>query len=315
MKAFAMTGFGGNEVMQLIELDIPTPTENEALIKIYYAGVNPVDWKIRQGYLKNYFPHVFPMVLGRDVAGVIVKVGKNVTQYKVGDFVYANVKSADKTYGGYAEYIALDQDTLSLVPKNIDSAQAGGLPLVALTAWQAITDRIKANKGDSILILGGASAVGAMAIQFAKLNGLVIYTTASKASHDYVTSLGANFVYDYKHDYVDQLPPLDCLFDCAGGEALNAPLVKLKNKAKLVTIVGGLSEASSALLKEKNVSMDFIMTNSNGAQLKEISNLIEQNRVQPLPVSEYPFDKIGQALTDNQTGRVKGKLVINIAGI
>lgn len=315
MKAFAMTSFGGNEVMKEINLEIPEPNENEVQVKIHYAGVNPIDWKTREGYMKNFYPHTFPMILGKDASGVVTKIGKNVQNFKVGDVVYSNTNKADRTVGAYAEYITLDENIVAHAPGNISLAEAASVPLVSLTAWQALFDTIQLVKGKAILIHGGAGAVGGIAIQLAKLYGATVYATANIAQHDFVKSIGADVVLNYEDANYSTLikQDIDAAFDCAGGNSVGKSIEIVKSHGMVVTIVGGITEDLQQEANKKNIALKMMITTPNGDQLDKIKSAIEENKLRLSPIKEFAFGQIPEALTASQSGTLKGKAVISIA--
>src|ERR1700733_2368139 len=190
MKAMVIEKFGHEEQLHLGDIPTPLPSDNEVQIQVLYSAVNPVDWKIREGLMKNFLPHEFPLILGWDAAGIVKAIGKNVKKFKVGDEVFAYCRKPIVKWGTYAEYVCFDADNIALKPNNINFAEAAAIPLAGLTAWQALFDFAKLKKGESILIHGGAGGVGSFAIQFAKHAGAKVITTASKQNHDYVKKLG-----------------------------------------------------------------------------------------------------------------------------
>ncbi|MSQ77514.1 MAG: NADP-dependent oxidoreductase [Nitrospiraceae bacterium] len=171
MKAITIEKFGGPEVLKMNTVPTPIPLDNEVRIKISYAAINPVDWKIREGHLADMIPHHFPLILGWDLAGVIDSVGRNVKLFKVGDKVYSYARKPEVQWGTYAEYITLDESMVSLIPKSLTEEQSATIPLVGLTAWQALHDFSQIKEGMTVLVLGGAGGVGGFAIQFAKAAG------------------------------------------------------------------------------------------------------------------------------------------------
>jgi len=314
MKAFAITGFGGNEVMKEIDIAIPEPAENEVQVRIRYAGINPIDWKIREGYLKALFQHKFPMILGKDASGVITKIGSNVKKFKVGDTIYSNTRKADVTSGSYAEYITLDENIVAHAPGNIPLAQAASVPLVSLTAWQALFDNIHLSSGKTILIHGGAGGVGSLAVQLAKLQGAIVYTTAHITQHDFVKSIGADYALNYEEENyefkIDR--KIDAVFDCAGGNSLKKSVQIVKSGGIVVTIVGGVTPEIQQEAHVKEIALKLMFTMPNGEQLGKIKSLIEENKLSLPPIKEFTFNQITQALNDVQKGTVKGKCVISI---
>ena len=200
MKAIIINGFGGADGLQMAEVPTPTAQADEVLIRVAYAGVNPVDWKIREGMLEGLFEHRFPLILGWDAAGTVAAVGTAVTDFKVGDKVYAYCRRPIVQWGTYAEYLAMESSAVAPIPANLTFAQAAAIPLTALTSWQALFDAGQLKAVQSVLIHAGAGGTGGMAIQFAKHAGGTVFTTASAGNHEYVRSLGADHVIDYQRE-------------------------------------------------------------------------------------------------------------------
>jgi len=196
MKAFTISRYNKEDSLQLVDLPEPILKENEILVEIHSASVNQLDAKIKTGEFKLLLPYKFPLVLGHDVAGIIIKVGSNVTQFKVGDEVFA--RPADFKIGTFAEYIAIHENDVALKPKNISMEQAASIPLVALTVWQAFVEKAKLKKGQKVFIQAGSGGVGTIAIQLAKHLGATVATTTSADNFELVKNLGADIVIDYK---------------------------------------------------------------------------------------------------------------------
>src|SRR3989344_1469278 len=219
MKAIQINGYGDNSVVALNEKATkPKVSAGEILVEVSSAGVNPVDWKIREGYLKGMIPLAFPATLGSDFSGVVAEVGEGDTSVKQGDEAYGmdNVM----TGGSFAEFIVVDATALSLKPTRATHAEAASLPLVGLSAWQALVEQINIRKGQKILVHGGAGGIGTIAIQLAKHLGVYVTTTASQKDIDYVKGLGADEVIDYQNvRFEEKLKAYDAVFDTAGGEA------------------------------------------------------------------------------------------------
>ena len=315
MKAIAYSEFGDVDQLKLIEVETPVAGDNQILMKIEYTSVNPVDWKIRKGFLKDLLPHKFPLIPGWDACGVVESVGAKVTDFKVGDKVYAYCRKPEVQWGTYAEYIALDADVVAFAPSNISSAQAAALPLVGLTAWQALFDFCKLKKNQTVLIHAGAGGVGSLAIQFAKHIGAEVITTASEQKHSFVKELGAKLVIDYRKDdfekiIKEQYPEgIDAVFDLVGGETQAKSFNVLKKGGSLVSIVDAPDEA---LAKEKAVNSGFVFVEPSRAQLTEIKNLVEESKLLMPPLQEFSLEQAKEAQQLNENGGVVGKIVIRI---
>lgn len=315
MKTMAINAFGEVDSIQMIELDKPQPASNEVLIKISYAGVNPVDWKICLGAIKDLLPHQFPVVLGWDAAGTVDSVGDAVSGYQVGDSVYAYCRKTTVQSGTYAEYIAVDANALAKVPAGITLQQAAGIPLVALTAWQSLFDFADLKAGQTVLIHAGAGGVGSIAIQLAKWRGAYVYTTASAANHAYVKSLGADVVIDYnEHDFVSVMKRcepggVDVVYDTVGDDIQIRSFEVVKKGGVLVSIVAPPAEDKA---QQYSIKAGFVFVAPNTQQLQKLSELIEQGVVKPVETQVMPLEQAVSALQQIQTRHVRGKIVLAV---
>jgi NADPH2:quinone reductase len=315
MKAMVIDHFGNVDTLHFQEIPTPKPSGNEVQIQILYTSVNPVDWKIREGLLKGRFPYEFPIILGWDAAGIVTEVGKNVKKFKVGDEVFAYCRKPIVQWGTYAEYICFDAEHVALKPKNISFAQAAAIPLAGLTAWQALFDFAKLKKGETILIHGGAGGVGSFAIEFAKFGGAKVYTTASKKNHPYVKERGADVCIDYKtQDFVAEIHKLepngvDIVFDTVGKDTLRKSLELLKPGGRLVSII---EQMDPKIVQQRQIQFGFVFVSPNGSQLKQIADLIEQQKVTPPHIQEMNLREAGKAQEQNKEGHTQGKIVLKV---
>ncbi|WKL49923.1 NADP-dependent oxidoreductase [Flavobacterium pectinovorum] len=332
MKAFVINKYSKNGSLQLTEMSVPEVKENDILVDIHAAGVNLLDSKIKTGEFKLILPYKLPLILGHDVAGVIIKAGKNVKKFKVGDEVYARVR--DHRIGTFAEFIAINEADAALKPKNLSMEEAASIPLVALTAWQVLVERAKIKKGQKVFIQAGSGGVGTIAIQLAKHLGATVASTASAKSFDFLEKLGADIVIDYKNsDFENRLSNYDVVLNSQDKETLEKSLKILKSGGKLISISGPptpdfakeikapwfvkiiLSLISSGIRKKaknKNVDYSFLFMKADGEQLNEITKLIEAGIIEPVMDKVFPFDKTNEALSYVESGRAKGKVVIKI---
>lgn len=313
MQAVYIDNFGGAKELKIGQVPLPPVLENEVRIKITYAGVNPVDWKIREGLLKDHLPHLFPLILGWDAAGIIDEVGSNVKTFKKFDQVFAYCRKPVVQAGTYAEYICVEADHVALIPLNLSSAQAAAIPLAGLTAWQVLFDKMQLQKNQVILIQAGAGGVGSLAIQFAKLAGATVITTASEENHDYVKKLGADYVIDYrKKDLLQEIKNIapegiDAVFDLLGGQNLRDSYPFLKQNGKIVSIV----EPPPADYDQKyDVQGFYHFVEPNGKELQQISDLLRDSKIQPVPIEEMSMKQAAEAQEINQKGHVRGKIVL-----
>ncbi|MGO6814529.1 NADP-dependent oxidoreductase [Rhizobium brockwellii] len=332
MKAFLIDHYKKGSALRLGQSPEPQLRENDVMVEIHAASVNPLDAKIRDGEFKLILPYRLPLVLGNDVAGIVVRVGANVRQFKPGDAVYA--RPDQDRIGTFAEYIAIDAADVALKPANLSMEEAASIPLVALTAWQALVERAKLQKGQRVLIHAGSGGVGTIAIQLAKHLGAHVATTVSTANIDLVKSLGADVVVDYrKDDFEKVLKGYDVVLNSLGKDTLEKSLAVLKPGGKLISIsgppdpdfarengFGWLLQQVMRLLsfgirrksKRRGIGYSFLFMTANGAQLGKITSLIEAGAIRPVIDRAFPFEKTNEALDYVETGRVKGKVVIAV---
>ena len=332
MKAFVLNRYGKSEELQLSEVAKPTVKENEVLVEIRSAGLNQLDSKLKAGEFKLILPYKMPLILGHDVAGVITEVGKNVRRFKVGDEVYA--RPADHHIGTFAEFIAIDEKYVSLKPKDLTMEEAASIPLVGLTAWQALFEKAELKKGQKIFIQAGSGGVGTFAIQLAKHVGATVATTTSAVSFDLVKSLGADIVIDYKKDDFEKiLDDYDVVLNSQDAKTLEKSLRVLKPGGKLISISGppdpdfakeiGLSWILRLVMtflsygirkkaKRNHVSYSFLFMRANGDQLREIASLIDSGIIRPVVDRVFPFESTKEALSYVEQGRAKGKVVVKV---
>ncbi|MEN2467785.1 NADP-dependent oxidoreductase [Ornithinibacillus sp. JPR2-1] len=310
MKAIIINQYGS--INELKEQEIPTPEieNNQVLVELYATSINPIDWKMRYGYLKEMLPFSFPIILGWDAAGVVKEVGKDVTRFKVGDRVFARPATTNK--GTYAEYTAVDEDLLALIPDNITFEEAAAVPLAGETAWQCLVDFSNIKAGDKVLIHAGAGGVGSYAIQFAKHFGAYVASTASEKNKELLNELGVDQFINYKEqDFSDVLSDYDIVLDTMGGEIMDKSFDVLKEGGKLVSIAGTPSEERA---KEKGIKAGSYWLNPSGKQLSEIADLMERGIVKSIIGHVMPFTEAGlkEAHQLSETHHAKGKIVIKI---
>ncbi|MCO8161316.1 NADP-dependent oxidoreductase [Pseudomonas sp. 21LCFQ010] len=332
MKAFFIKQYGKRSG-SIGELPEPKVGANDVMVQIKATSINPLDAKIRSGEFKQILPYTFPLILGNDLAGVVVRVGPGVRQFKPGDEVYA--RPAQDRIGTFAELISVDQDSLALKPRNISMEQAASLPLVALTAWQVLVETAQLKKGQKVLIHAGSGGVGSVAIQLARHLGAFVATTTSTPNVEWVKALGADIVIDYKkQDFETALNDYDVVVNSLDPVVLKKSVNCLKPGGLLVSISGppppefgdaqGLSWPIKQILRllsfrirkishAAGVKYSFVFMRANGTQLKEITSLVESGAIKPVIDKVYPFTSIADALTYVEQGRVKGKVVINLA--
>jgi len=307
MRAVRIHNYGGPEQIKLENIAIPKPAAGEVLIKVHAAGVNPIDWKVREGYLAEVIPHTLPLTLGWDFSGEVAAVGQNVEKWHVGDAVYARPDLSKN--GAYAEYITVSADEIAAKPKTLSWQKSAAVPLVTLTAWQALNDIGQMKQGDRVLIHAGAGGVGIAAIQLAKQAGATVYTTASTQNVEFLKSLGADEVIDYTQQDFTTLADLDIVFDTMGGEVLEKSWATLKKGGCLISIAEVPNENLAA---KHEVKANFCFVQANSGQLSEISNLIDSGDITIEVDSVFPLDHIAQAHEKSESGHTRGKIVIQI---
>ncbi|MCM3782083.1 NADP-dependent oxidoreductase [Neobacillus mesonae] len=309
MKAVVINQYGSKEELVEQEVNKPNAEANQVVVKLEATSINPIDWKLREGYLKEMFDWEFPIILGWDAAGVITDVGSNVTKWKVGDRVFSRPETT--RLGTYAEYTAVDEHLLAKLPDSISYEEAAAVPLAGLTAWQALFTHGHLKEGETVLIHAGAGGVGIFAIQLAKYAGAHVITTASKKNHELLYSLGADQVIDYKRENFEEiLKDIDLVFDTMGGEvAENSYKVLKHNTGRLITIVG---EPNHDTAKSHNVSAKGIWLQPDGDQLQRMADLMEEKKIKSIVGATFPFSRQGiyDAHALSETHHAVGKIVI-----
>jgi alcohol dehydrogenase len=332
MKAFILDRYGSKVALRAGEMPDPDVREDEVLVQVHAAGVNLLDSKIRNGEFKLILPHRAPFVLGHDLAGVVVRVGARVKRFKPGDEVYA--RPADHRIGTFAKLIAVQEKDLALKPKTLTMEEAASLPLVGLTAWQALVERGQLKRGQKVFIQAGSGGVGTFAIQLAKHLGATVATTTSTSNVELVRSLGADVVVDYKkEDFESKLSGYDLVLHSQDGEALGKSLRVLRTGGRLVSISGPpdpafaeeigapwfvklvtrlLSFGARRKAKSLDTSFSFLFMRASGDQLQRIAALVDGGAVRPVLDKVFPFHSINEALAYVETGRARGKVVVKV---
>ena len=310
MRAATYSEFGGLEKVTVNTVEIPPVGEGEVLVRIKAAGVNPVDYAVREGYLKENLPTKFPVIPGWDMAGEVVERGFSARRFDVGDQVYAYARRPVVQHGTFAEYIVIPESYLALRPQNIPWEAAAGIPLVGLTAYQSIYGAGKLQEGQTVLILGASGGVGSLAIQLAKAKGATVIGVASEKNQGYMRDLGADHTVDYKNyhvgEAVQQLVPegVDLIFDCASGETLQQSLQALKPSGKLVCILNHGADLDPA------IDFTYVFVEPNSRQLDHLRELAEAGKLR-VPVSQtYALEETVEAMKQIQTAHTTGKIVI-----
>lgn len=307
-KAVRIHQFGNAEVLSYEDAPMPVIKADEVLVKIHASSINPVDWKVREGYLKDFIPHTFPLTLGWDFAGEIVAVGSDVSNWKAGTAVYARPDIGRD--GAYAEYIAVRANEIAAKPASINWQQAAAVPLVALTAWQSLYEGANVQAGERVLIHAGAGGVGTFAIQLAKLRGAYVITTTSTKNVELVKALGADEVIDYTQNDFSTLRDIDVVFDTMGGDIQDKSWQTLKRGGRLVSITSQPSDESAALV---GVTPLYCFVQPNATQLQALAELIDAGKIQIIIDSVYALKDIAAAHAKSESGRTRGKIVIQVS--
>ncbi|WP_058046517.1 NADP-dependent oxidoreductase [Streptomyces roseifaciens] len=310
MHAIRQESAGGPEVLRLVETDRPVPGPTEILVRVRAAGVNPVDWKTRtRGYY--YTGDTTPFGLGFDVSGVVETVGDGVTLYAPGDEVYGMPRFPHPA-GAYAEYVAAPARHFAPKPQGLDHVQAAGLPLAALTAWQAVVDTARVTEGQRVLIHAAAGGVGHLAVQIAKARGAYVIGTASAAKHDFLRSLGADELIDYREqDFAEELGDLDAVVESISGDYPARSLRTLRSGGTLVSLLP-LTEPVLAEARERGIRAVRMMVEPDLAGLRGISELVESGRLRTEIAAVLPLAEAGKAHELGETGRTSGKIVLTV---
>jgi NADPH:quinone reductase-like Zn-dependent oxidoreductase len=332
VKAFVVDKYKKKGALVLVNMPEPELQDNDVLIRICAAAVNQLDSKVRDGEFKSIFPYRPPFILGHDVAGTVIKTGSKVRHFKVGDAVYSRPR--DRRIGTFAEFIAVNEADVALKPKNLNMTQAASIPLVGLTAWQALVEVGNVEPGQKVFIQAGSGGVGTIAIQLAKHLGAIVATTTSAKNAELVKSLGADVVIDYNaQDFEKVLSGYDLVLNSQDPKTLEKLLRVLKPGGQLISVSGPPDPAFAEALglnsflklvmrllsrgvrrnaKALSVSYSFLFMRAQGQQLGEITSLIESGVIRPVVDKVFPFEKTNDALAYVEIGRARGKVVITV---
>lgn len=327
MKALQITKYGElKESLKFAEVEKPAISDSEILIEVKAAALNPIDYKIVQGHLKEVLELDLPVGIGYDVSGVVTEIGSKVKDFKEGDEVYSRVPQ--EYMGTVAEFVAVDSSVVAHKPENVTFEKASSLPLTGLTAIQAL-EKVGLKKDDRILIHAGSGGVGSFAVQYAKAKGAIVYTTTSSTNLDWVKALGADRVIDYKNeDYKEVAKNLDIVFDTLGDDYTFEAFDIIKEGGSVTTIVGPpdaesakqmgienyeMPEKLAKLIKEKSATYKHTWMQPNAKQLNEIKEMVEERTIRPSIDLVYSYEDAVKAFEYLATGRAQGKVIVNMA--
>ncbi|MCX2813352.1 MULTISPECIES: NADP-dependent oxidoreductase [Pseudomonas] len=332
MQALTFKRYGKSPDIGLADVPRPTPKADELLVHVHAAGLNPIDNMIPTGMFKPVLHFQLPATLGSDLAGIVTEVGSNVTRFKPGDAVFASL--FDLGTGAIAEFAVVPESAAALKPANLSFEQAASIPMVGLTSWQALKERLKLQAGQKVFIPAGSGGIGTFAIQLAKHLGAKVGTTTSTGNVDLVRALGADEVVDYKtQDFEAVLRDYDAVLGTVRGDAIEKSLSILRPGSQIVSLIGPLDAAFARakrlnllltfvfglmsrkimrLAKRRNVQYSFLFVQPDGAQLAEIGKLLDAQRIRPVIDRVFPFEDAKSALEYLAQGRSKGKVVIKM---
>jgi NADPH:quinone reductase-like Zn-dependent oxidoreductase len=308
MKAVRIHQYGGREVLSIDEIPVPDIAPDEVLVRVVAASINPVDWKVRAGYLAQMIPHQMPLTLGWDVSGVVAAVGSQATQWQVGDAVYSRPDLARN--GTYAEFVAIRAHECARKPRTISHVEAASLPLAGITAWEAMMDTAQVQAGQRVLVHAGSGGVGSLAIQLVKAAGATVVATASGRNRALVESLGVDQFVDYTTTtLLEGVEPVDAVFDTIGGEVQEASWSLLKPGGIQVSIISPPDEARAASM---GVRAGFVFIGPNAPVLDKLAGMVDGGRLRPIVGAEFALEDIAQAHALSESGRSVGKIVLYV---
>ena len=309
MKAIVIHEYGGPEVLKYEDVPQPEPKQDQLLIRVTAAGVNPVDGMIRSGIFDKEGHRAFPIVLGGDIAGMVERVGSKITKFKSADPVFAYV-SLDNS-GGYAQYALVTEREAAPKPKSLTYVEAAAVPIVALTAWQALIDTAKLKAGQTVLIHGGSGGVGSFAIQIAKARGAKVIATASTANQDLLKQLGADVAIDYtKQNFEDIAKEVDVVLDSIGKDTLARSYGVVKKAGIIVSLV---ARPDPAELEKHGIRGEAFSVDPNSDELGEIGKLIDEKKINVIVSQTFPLLEARKAQEQVATGHTRGKIVLKVA--
>jgi alcohol dehydrogenase len=333
MKAALIDRYGNNDVVRVADIAVPVMGPMDLLVRVQAASVNPVDVKTRAGRLKVLLKYRFPLVLGNDLSGVVADVGAHVRRFKKGDAIYARLDT--DRIGAFAEFALVREGAAALKPTNLTFEEAASLPLVSLTAWQALVETGKLAARQRVLIHAGSGGVGSVAIQLARHLGATVFTTVGQRNVALVKRLGADVAIDYRSArFEDVAKDCDVVLDSAGGDTLVRCFECVKPGGVVVSIGGTpsaafarswglnpilvmairmMSRKATAAARRHHARYEYRFVRADGEQLREITRLVESGAIHPLVDKMFPLENVRDALAYSESGRATGKVVIKVA--
>lgn len=304
MKAIQIHDYGHSDKIKTENIPTPTPGENQILVEVHAAGVNPMDWKVREGLFKDMMPAQFPLTLGQDFAGKVIEPGRATHGYKKGDLVYGFCP------GAYAEFVCVEESKIAKIPEDVDYVSAAAIPTAGLTAYQLIMNALELKAGQSVLINGAGGGVGSFAVQLALWKKAKIFATASSADIDYLHKLGVKDVINFeKEKFEDRIKEVDAIIDLVGGDTLQRSYALLKKGGIIATTVGQVDEN---LLKQKGARGINFLVKQNSEDLAHLAHLVDQNILIPRINEVLPLEEARRAQDDLQMHHSKGKIILEV---
>ena len=308
MRAVLMTAYGGSDVLKLDKIALPTPASGEVRIRVHAASVNPIDWKIRSGKLQRNYSVTLPYIPGRDVAGTVDAVGADVKDWKVGDAVFAVTSG-----GGLAEYVIAPAENVARKPAKLTFEEASGIPTASLAAWRTLITNADIKKGQRVLIHGGAGGVGSTAIQLAHWRGAHVIATASARNHEYLRSIGADELIDYRSTrFEDVVKNVDVVLDTVGGDTLQRSPAVLREGGTLLTIVSIPPVQACSERKLRCPSPSTATREQPGEELAQLGKLFDSGDLQMTVEAVFPLEEAAKALELSEAGRARGKIIVRV---
>lgn len=314
MKSIQIRKYGGSEVVEVNKkASVPSISSGKILVNVKASGVNPVDWKIREGYMQQVIPLQFPSTIGMDFSGVVKQIGEEdaSADFKQGDEVYGQASVLSGGSGAFAELSLANEDSIAYKPKTLNQLEAAGLPTVGVSAWQALVENIGLSKEQRILIHGGAGGIGPIAIQLAKHLGAYVATTVSKNDKQFVQELGSDQIIDYRtENFEDAIHDYDAVFDTVGGETYERSFKVLKKGNSI--IVSMLEQPNAELMSQYGIEAVFLFTQVNRQRLTKLAQWVDQNNIKVNIDKTFPLDEAGKALDYQKDVHPRGKVVLTV---